>query len=232
MSDALYEVDVLIPTARFVFSVEGGAVDVLPEHRSPEAFVEYRALRDERPVVGMTTFPNSVLLRGEKTIVVDPGLPLQNEPVVRALAARGLGPADVGLVVLTHAHLDHAGACLDLMAPVAVHELEARSSHWLAVGGLLKALPLQSLSGDRGELAPSIAWARTPGHCPGHISLCVATADGPVVLCGDTIGPGRGEFDAMDPQGPAALDLLLSWRLIRSWRPARVIAGHLPPFVP
>src|SRR5512137_824181 len=138
-----YEVDLLIPTARFVFSVEGDAVEVLPEHRSPQAFEEYRALRARRPVVGMTTFPNTVLLRGPVTVVVDPGLPLQNEPVVRALEARGLAPADVDLVVLTHAHLDHAGACADLMAPVAVHELEARASHWLLVGGLLEALPLQ-----------------------------------------------------------------------------------------
>lgn len=232
MSDPVYEIELLIPTARFVFSVEGGAVQVLPEHRSPEAFVAYRALRDERPVVGMTTFPNTVLLRGEKTIVVDPGLPLQNEPVVRALEARGLSPAGVDLVVLTHAHLDHAGACADLPAAVAVHELEARAPHWPLVGGLLEALPLELLTGDEGELAPGVAWARTPGHCAGHISLCVATADGPVVLCGDTVGPGRAEFDAMAPSGPAAADLLASWRRIRAWRPARIIAGHLAPFAP
>ena len=228
----MYTVDVLIPTARFVFSVAGGRVSVLPEFRSPEAFVEYRRLRDEQPVVGMTTFPNTVLLRGEKTIVVDPGLPLQNEPVVRALGARGLTPADVDLVVLTHAHLDHAGACADLMAPVAVHELEARAPHWLLVGGLLEALPLHLLHGDEGELAPGVAWARTPGHCEGHISLCVQTEKGAVVLCGDTVGPGRAEFDAMAPAGPAGADLLASWKRLRAWRPARIIAGHLAPFAP
>ena len=65
---AAWELDILIPTARFVFSVEDGAVDVLPEHRSPEAFVAYRRLRDRRPVVGMTTFPNTVLLRGPLTV--------------------------------------------------------------------------------------------------------------------------------------------------------------------
>jgi glyoxylase-like metal-dependent hydrolase (beta-lactamase superfamily II) len=232
VSVAAFQVEVLIPTARFVFSVEGDAVDVLPEHRSPEAFVAYRALRDERPVVGMTTFPNTVLLRGDKTIVVDPGLPLQNEPVVRALAARGLTPDDVDLIVLTHAHLDHAGACADLPAPVAVHELETRAPHWLLVGGLLEALPLELLGGDGGELVPGVAWARTPGHCPGHISLRVATADGPVVLCGDTIGPGRAEFDTMAPSGPAASEVLRSWQIIRAWRPVRIIAGHLAPFAP
>ena len=228
----MYRVDILIPTARFVFSVEDGRTHVLPEFRSPEAFVTYRRLRDEQPVVGMTTFPNTVLLRGERTIVVDPGLPLQNEPVVRALATRGLDPGDVDLIVLTHAHLDHAGACADLMAPVAVHELETRSPSWIIVGGLLELLSLQRLAGDEGELAPGVAWVRTPGHCDGHISLRVDTTEGPVVLCGDTIGPGRAEFDAMRPSGPAAAELLGSWQRIRAWGPAKVIAGHLAPFAP
>ncbi len=226
------EVELLIPTARFVFSVEGDAVEVLPEHRSPQAFVEYRELRARRPVVGMTTFPNTVLVRGPKTILVDPGLPLQNDPVLRALEARGLSPADVDLVVLTHAHLDHAGGCASVPAPVAVHEIETASAYWPLVGGLLELLPLDLLTGDGGELAPGLEWALTPGHCDGHISLAVETAGGRVVLCGDTIGPGRDEFDAMAPAGPAADVVLASWRRIRAWDSALIIAGHLPPFAP
>lgn len=228
----MYEVDLLIPTARFVFSVEGGSVEVAAEHRSPEAFVEYRRLRDSHPVVGMTTFPNTVLLSGPRRIVVDPGLPLQNEPLVRALEWRGLAPADIDLVVLTHAHLDHAGACADLPRPVAVHERELQAPYWPLVGGLLDALPLERLTGEAGEIADGVEWARTPGHCDGHISLSVTTPEGPVVVCGDTIGPGRAEFDAMQPSGPSAALLLASWQRIRAWRPARIIAGHLPPFAP
>ena len=30
-----YRLDILIPTARFAFAVEGERMDVLPEHRSP-----------------------------------------------------------------------------------------------------------------------------------------------------------------------------------------------------
>ncbi len=230
---AAYDVDILLPTARFVFSVEGDAVAVLPEHRSPEAFAEYRALRGARPVVGMTTFPNTVLLRGEQTIVVDPGLPLQNEPVVRALESRGLSLADIDRVILTHAHLDHAGGCADLLAPVTLHERETQAPYWVLVGGLLDLLPQERLTGESGAIAPGIEWARTRGHCDGHISLCVETPDGPVALCGDTIGPSRTAFDAMRPDdGPGAAELLASWELIRAWRPVRVVAGHLPPFAP
>ena len=228
----MYSVELLIPTARFVFSVEKDETVVLPEHRSPEAFVAYRGLRQRTPVVGMTTFPNTVLLRGPATVVVDPGLPLQNAPVLRALEARGLGPADVDLVVLTHAHLDHAGGCADLAAPVAVHRLETQAPYWPLTDVLLARLSLDRLEGEEGELAPGLRWALTPGHCDGHISLLVETPAGPVVLCGDTIGPGRAEFDAMAASGPEAATLETSWRRIRSWRPVQVVAGHLPPFAP
>ena len=228
-----YQLDILIPTARFVFSVEGEVVEVLPEHRSPEAFVDYRELRERRPVVGMTTFPNTLLLRGPRTIVVDPGLPLQNDPVLRALEERGLSAADVDLVVLTHAHLDHAGGCASLLAPVVVHELETQAPYWVLVGGLLELLPLERLAGDSGELAPGVEWALTPGHCDGHVSLCVETDKGRAVLCGDTVGPGRQAFDAMEaPAGLEGPALLESWRRIRAWEPDVVVAGHIPPFAP
>jgi hypothetical protein len=36
----------------------------------------------------------------------------------------------------------------------------------------------------------------------------------------------------MAPVGPAAAELLRSWQRIRAWRPAHIIAGHLPPFAP
>ena len=118
------------------------------------------------------------------------------------------------------------------MAPVVLHELEVSSPYWPLVGGLLELFPLERLSGAGGELAPGLEWALTPGHCAGHISLAADTARGRVVLCGDTIGPGRGEFDAMAPSGPDAEALLASWRRIRAWDPALIVAGHLPPFAP
>src|SRR5690606_37524104 len=156
----------------------------------------------------------------------------QNDPALRALEARGLTAGDVDLVVLTHAHLDHAGGCASVPAPVAVHELETAAPHWPPVGGLLDLLPLAPLTGAGGELAPGLEWALTPGHCDGHISLVCRTQLGRTVLCGDTIGPGRAEFDAMEPSGPGSRMLLASWRRIRDWEPDAIVAGHLPPFAP
>jgi glyoxylase-like metal-dependent hydrolase (beta-lactamase superfamily II) len=230
----MYRIDILIPTARFVFAVHDGVVDVLPEHRSPQAFAGYQELRATQPVVGHTTFPNTVLLRGLRTILVDPGLHIQNEPVVRALEARGLSADDVDAVALTHAHLDHAGACADLELPVTLHERETREPHWAAVQGILQARSLTLLSGDEGDLAEGISWVRVPGHTDGGIIFKVQGPAGLVVLCGDLIGPLRDDFDRLTAPAdePAADQLLAAWKLIRSWRPALVIPGHVPPFAP
>lgn len=229
-----YTIDLLIPTARFVFAVESETIEVLPEFRSPVAASAYADFRRQHPVTGMTTFPNTLLLRGPKTIVVDPGLHLQNEPVLRALETRGVVPDEVDLVVLTHAHLDHAGACVDLAAPVAVHERECAAPHWPTVSGVLERRQLVLLSGDEGEVAPGIRWAHTPGHTDGGVSYCVPTAAGPVVICGDIVGPQRADFDAM--RVPAdeseSTTLLRSWVRLRAWSPELVVAGHLPPFHP
>ena len=136
----MFSVDLLIPTARFVFSVAGDVVEVSPEHRSPQAFVEYTRRRLERAVTGMTTFPNSLLVRGASSFLVDPGLQLQNAPVLRALEQRGLSVGDLDFVALTHAHADHAAALVDLRTPVVVHERERSGAHWQVVGGSLHAM--------------------------------------------------------------------------------------------
>jgi glyoxylase-like metal-dependent hydrolase (beta-lactamase superfamily II) len=230
----VYAVDILIPTARIAFAVEGGEVAFMAEHRPPDAYRAYGEFKRRHPVVGMTTFPNTVLLRGPLTVLVDPGLHLQNEPVLRALEARGLSPADVDLVALTHAHLDHAGACIDVGLPVVVHEAETQEPHWAAVRGVMELLPVSFLSGDEGELVDGIGWTRTPGHSEGSISLRVPTKSGLVVLCGDTVGPLPEEFAALAAPAdePQADRILASWRAIRSWQPALIVPGHLRPLAP
>jgi glyoxylase-like metal-dependent hydrolase (beta-lactamase superfamily II) len=226
----VFTIDVLIPTARFVFSVGGGRVEVLPEHRSPEAFEAYSRQRRESPVTGMTTFPNSLLVHGSPTFVVDPGLSLQNAPLLRALGQRGLTTADIAFAALTHAHDDHAGALVDLAVPVVVHEREREGPHWPAIAGVLAGHDVRFLRGAGGELAPGVRWALTPGHTSGGVSYAVDTSDGVVVICGDIVGPFRRPFDEMAPEGQNADELLASWRQIRAWRPRLVVAGHLPPF--
>ena len=173
------------------------------------------------------------LLDGDMQILVDCGMNQGRDSDEINSKAFQFVPGQIQYLLLTHAHLDHAGGCADLLAPVTLHERETRAAYWVLIGGLLDLLPQELLTGDGGSITPGLDWARTPGHCDGHISLRVDTSDGPVAICGDTIGPSRAAFDAMRPDdGPGAAELLASWRLIRSWRPARIVAGHLPPFKP
>ena len=236
----MYTVEILIPTARVAFAVEAGRAEFMPEHRPPEAYHAYQEFVRQHQVVGMTTFPNTVLLRGPATVLVDPGLHLQNEPVLAALAARGLSAADLDLVALTHAHLDHAGAVADVVPPaasagaspqVAVHAAETSEPHWAAVQGVMEERSLRLLEGEEGELVEGISWARTPGHTLGGVSFRVPTAGGLVVLCGDIVGPLVEDFAALVPPADESDGeaLVRSWRLIRSWQPARIVAGHLEP---
>ena len=231
-----FTVEVIIPTARFVFSVDDGRVEVLSQHDAPQAFRDYRALKEERTVVGMTTFPNTVLLRGPRTILVDPGLDLQNQPVVGALADRGLAPGDLDLVLLTHAHGDHVGGVVDLDpdTPVVVHEAELRDPLWPVVSGMLGGRALQTLTGSEGELLPGLHWLHTPGHSEGSVSFLVETARGLVVLAGDTVGPLPEDFAAMRAPfpGPAGEQLVAAWRRLRALDPALIVPGHVPPFRP
>ena len=46
---------------------------------------------------------------GGVSILVDSGSPSDWDALIAALAAENLTPADLGLLVLTHAHADHAG---------------------------------------------------------------------------------------------------------------------------
>jgi len=232
----LYTVDILIPTARLAFSVQGDRVVVLPEHRSPEAFRSYQQLKTQQAVVGMTTFPNTILLRGPRTILVDPGAELQNDPVAAALYQRGLTYGDIERVALTHTHSDHAGALVDIdpRIPVAFHEAERQSPYWQVLGGVLDGRPQEVLQGAEGRLAPGVRWLHTPGHTPGGVCFLVDTADGLVVLAGDTVGPLPEDLAALRPPipGPDGEALVRAWRSLLGLRPVSIIAGHIPPFAP
>ena len=67
------------------------------------------------------------LIRSERPCLVETGAG-NSAPVVRdALAAAGIGPADLATVVVTHIHLDHAGGVGDIAkafpnAEVIIHQ--------------------------------------------------------------------------------------------------------------
>jgi hydroxyacylglutathione hydrolase len=76
-------------------------------------------------------FPSSnmVVIAGDKPVLVNTGYGSDLARTEGLLAERGIGPADLSLVVNTHHHSDHVGGNAGLQgrhgAPVAAHRWEA-----------------------------------------------------------------------------------------------------------
>ncbi|WP_433189884.1 N-acyl homoserine lactonase family protein [Actinoallomurus sp. CA-150999] len=167
---------------------------------------------------------------------------------VAALADIGLGPADVGDVITTHMHWDHAGNVLDFPdARLHVQRTElAHATGPSMCSGFLRRpydLPqvsewLQALYGGRvtfhdgdDEIAPGISIHHVGGHTPGMQVVRVATERGPVVLASDAVHYYEN-LDAENPF-PVLVDTIAYVEALRTVArladgPDHIIPGHDP----
>jgi glyoxylase-like metal-dependent hydrolase (beta-lactamase superfamily II) len=219
-------VHLLIPAQRYVFSLEKGEARPEPVSSSAEGFERYKQLQAEGRAVGMVAMPNTLLVRGDRDYLVDPGLIMQGAPLFSALADLGVDPNEIKDVILTHLHFDHAeGMAAWPQRRTWVHRIQI-------VAGQLEMANLEIVDGEEGEIEPGIRWMRTPGHCDGLITILVDTDDGLVAIASDCVGPLPEYFDEMDlPEdfGSEREELLRQWQRIRELEPATVIPGHNPP---
>lgn len=157
-----------------------------------------------------------------------------SRPVADVLGEAGLRVAQVDVIANCHLHADHAGQNSLLPGiPIYVQPAElARArkgdytiDHWVDGPGV----DYRQVEGDH-ELVPGIRILSTPGHAPGHQSLVVDQADGPVVLSGQAVygldewqaTPGReGRSTARDQR---AYDASLA--RLRALEPSRVLFAH------
>ena len=226
-------VHLLIPAQRFVFAVEGGEAAPEAVGTSAQGFAAYKRLQSEGKSVGMVAFPNTLLVRGERDYLVDPGMNMQGAPVLGALADLGVDPNSIKDVILTHLHYDHAEALAAWpMRRTYVHISEKEAPYAQLVAGQLEMANLEVLEGEEGEFEPGVRWMLTPGHSDGLISILVDTDEGLTVIASDCVGPLPEYFEQMDlPEdfGPEREELLKQWQRIRDLDPKVVIPGHNPP---
>jgi N-acyl homoserine lactone hydrolase len=226
-------VHVLIPAQRYVFSLEDGEARPEQVSSSADGFKRYKELQAEGRAVGMVAMPNTVLVRGERDYLVDPGLIMQGAPLFKALADLGVDANEIKDVILTHLHFDHAeGLTAWPQRRTFVHRIETEAPYAQVVAGQLEMARLEVLDGEEGEIEPGVRWMLTPGHCDGLITVLVDTDDGLVAIASDCVGPLPEYFDEMDlPEdfGSERDELLRQWRRIRDLDPAVVIPGHNPP---
>jgi N-acyl homoserine lactone hydrolase len=226
-------VHVLIPAQRYVFSLENGEAKPERVSSSAEGFLRYKELQSEGKAVGMVAMPNTVLVRGERDYLVDPGLIMQGAPLFGALGELGVDANEIKDVILTHLHFDHAeGMAAWPQRRTFVHRIETEAPYAQIVAGQLETANLEVVDGEEGEIEPGVRWMLTPGHCDGLITILVDTDDGLVAIASDCVGPLPEYFDEMDlPEdfGPEREELLRQWQRIRDLDPATVIPGHNPP---
>jgi glyoxylase-like metal-dependent hydrolase (beta-lactamase superfamily II) len=192
--------------------------------------------------------------------LIDPG-PTSTLPALRAaLAQAGIGLTDVRSIVLTHIHLDHAGATGTIVhehPDVRVYVHEKGAPHMIDPGKLLaSATRLWGADMDRlwGEVRPvptevvaslaggeridaagrDLTVAYTPGHASHHVSFY--NADSGVAFVGDTAGIclGRGGF-VLPPTPPPDIDPE-AWRaslaLIDGWGADTLFITHFGAHAP
>lgn len=198
------------------------------------------------------------LIRSERPCLVETGAG-NSAPVVRdALAAAGIGPADLATVVVTHIHLDHAGGVGDISeaypnAEIVVHEKGAR--HLADPSRLMRSArrvwgsALDTLFGDlkpteavRIRAVEDIGVVDLGGgrrleshHSPGHARHHVGLLDS---LTGDLyVGDAAGVYipetaDLRPATPPPDFDLdsaLASLERFRALRPSRLLFSHYGP---
>jgi glyoxylase-like metal-dependent hydrolase (beta-lactamase superfamily II) len=226
-------VHILVPAQRHVFAVSNGEAEVAALDDSADGFRRYKEIQAGGRTAGMVAFPNTLLIRGDRDYLVDPGLMMQGAPVIGAMQELGVEPHEVKDVILTHLHYDHAeGLAGWPQRRTWVHRIETEAPYAQLVAGMMEMANLEILDGEEGEIEPGLRWLLTPGHTDGLISLLVDTDDGLVVIASDCVGPLPEYFEEMDlPEdfGPEREELLEQWRRIRALEPKTVISGHNPP---
>ncbi|MDA1093505.1 MAG: MBL fold metallo-hydrolase [Acidobacteria bacterium] len=189
--------------------------------------------------------------------LVDPGPSTCLETLRAALSEQGITLADVRAILLTHIHLDHAGATGTLVRDnpeiqVYVHERGAR--HMADPAKLITSatrlygddmdrlwgefLPVPQdnihalVGGERIRVADrDLAVAYTPGHASHHVSY-FDRASG-VAFVGDTAGIRTGpDLFAMPPTPPPDIDIEV-WKasaaLISDWQADTLFLTHFGP---
>jgi glyoxylase-like metal-dependent hydrolase (beta-lactamase superfamily II) len=204
----------------------------------------------------------SVVLHGAGGVaIVDPG-PSSTLPTFRReLAASGIGIGDLTAILLTHIHLDHAGATGTLLREnpgirVYVHE---RGVPHMADPAKLLASAARLYGDDNmdrlwGEFVPvpreamtvltggeridaggrRLEVAYTPGHASHHVSFF--SPDSGIVFAGDVAGVKiTQDAFVLPPTPPPDIDLEL-WRAsldtLEAWRPETLFLTHFGPSSP
>ena len=200
----------------------------------------------------------AILQGADGVTLIDPG-PTSCLPALESgLRERGLTLRDVRSLLLTHIHLDHAGASgtiAERVPNVKVYVHERGAPHMIDPAKLLASatrlsgdqmdslwgafLPVPAgqvmalQGGERLDLAgTAINVAYTPGHAKHHVSYLDEHAG--MAYVGDTAGVRVGDY-LIAPTPPPDIDIE-AWQqsldTIDAWQPVSLFLTHFGPITP
>ncbi len=203
----------------------------------------------------------TVVLHGDAGVaLIDPGPSTTLGTLTSSLATAGIAIGDVNALLLTHIHLDHAGAAGTLVRQnprlrVYVHERGAphmidparlvASAERLygadmdRLWGEVRPVPAEAIvalgGGERLSCAGrELEVAYTPGHAAHHVSYF--SRDSGIAFVGDTTGVCLKPDDYVVPATPPPdIDLEIwaaSLRTIESWGAESLFVTHFGPLAP
>lgn len=186
---------------------------------------------------------NSVLFLGDPPVLVDTGYHTELPHLAAQLSRHGVALSEIGLIVNTHAHIDHIGGNraihLASGAPIALHEYEGRpiaQGDWWATGLRYLDQEAPPFGVDRylhdGDVLDiggmEVEVLHVPGHSSGSIALHVPAEE--TLILGDLFhADDVGWINARLEGAIAVYNARRSLERIRRV-PARVAySGHGPP---
>jgi glyoxylase-like metal-dependent hydrolase (beta-lactamase superfamily II) len=162
------------------------------------------------PIPGVRGAHAYVHRSDEGLAIIDPGYTGSVRAVLRFVEEQDLGPLD--WVILTHHHIDHAGAALALCqatgARLAVHRDDApylqlgRPRNRMTLWGLAERLPARLASYvistatddprllEDGDVVAGLTVVHGSGHTPG--SICLYSGSESALFLGDVLNNERG----------------------------------------
>jgi hydroxyacylglutathione hydrolase len=200
---------------------------------------------------------NVYIVKQDGVILIDTGIPGSEHAILSALKGAGIEPQEVGLILVTHGHGDHAGSAARMQdltgAPVAAHEHDAgmlRSGMQgrLVPTGLIGRIAILFLGSVNKTNYPAVnpeivvkgvmdlaafgidgKIIPTPGHTPGSVSVVLGNGD---VFSGDLIFP---QIPSGKPGLPFWADnpggVFMSVRTLLAYNPQMFYPGHGGPFL-
>lgn len=172
---------------------------------------------------------SAYLVVGKTVALIETGLSISAPHIAKGVRDLGFQPGDISHIVVTHAHLDHAGSAGILLneyprARLAVHKIGA--PHLIdptrLLAGVRKSLGDEIADRYRLDLVVPVDAARvdaveggetidlggrslklifTPGHCSYHISPYDSLTGG--LFCGDMVGTYNEGYNLIYPTTPA-----------------------------